>query len=531
MTKLNIGTEVAQVGDTANSSSTQQPTRQDTVAIKQELADGLGEHASVYWQALKDFLGGKYTRAQFDAKVSSIMDKRLVSLHNKFIFAIFHNVQRAVPLPTGPQSTDFTPRADSAKRKAEDLTPAELRKRARTEHILNLEMVERNRLRILRQKQEETITTSPAASTVPIPPVVYKHVPELSSETIDMESLPVSCKELKDLPTREQVKSQMKFYCAMNGVPDGLDEGGVDLVFQALQNYLKIMMETNLQKCRPKFLEGFEPSPSKSESLDNSIDDVYMSRILANPVSALYSTPSSSSSSSTDAARIQLGPPASSSSQPPSYQPPPSPQRSPLYTNLSTKSVPQQIPNHASSPPPQNRSTPYPIASPATSPVHLQAPNGKHNLPNGHGGPEHQHRLNGVPRTNGDPFEMSSTSHKTNTGMGPPLSKPSNRPPTASSTRTPSNPAVSPPPLAPPPPPPPAPPLRTSSSGKQPSQPQDVTSGSAASKRVTPMRQKGRYIGLEELDFGFEVSPHLITRSIGGLRLREQITASLEDNG
>lgn len=41
-------------------------SRQDVLALKQQLADALGENGPLYWDALKDFVAGKLNRSEFD---------------------------------------------------------------------------------------------------------------------------------------------------------------------------------------------------------------------------------------------------------------------------------------------------------------------------------------------------------------------------------------------------------------------------------------------------------------------------------
>jgi hypothetical protein len=40
--------------------------RQDVLALKQQLADALGENGPLYWDALRDFVMGKLNRQEFD---------------------------------------------------------------------------------------------------------------------------------------------------------------------------------------------------------------------------------------------------------------------------------------------------------------------------------------------------------------------------------------------------------------------------------------------------------------------------------
>ncbi|KAI8389462.1 hypothetical protein BD560DRAFT_381726 [Blakeslea trispora] len=40
--------------------------RQDVLALKQQLADALGENGPLYWDALRDFVMGRLNRQEFD---------------------------------------------------------------------------------------------------------------------------------------------------------------------------------------------------------------------------------------------------------------------------------------------------------------------------------------------------------------------------------------------------------------------------------------------------------------------------------
>ncbi|KAJ3159241.1 hypothetical protein HDU86_001844 [Geranomyces michiganensis] len=81
----------------------QQPhQRRDTLAIKQELCRELGIHADVYWRKLRDFLNGKCDRLDFDRLASRLLIKRKVTLHNRLIMAILHNVYKSSAPPPPP---------------------------------------------------------------------------------------------------------------------------------------------------------------------------------------------------------------------------------------------------------------------------------------------------------------------------------------------------------------------------------------------------------------------------------------------
>ncbi|KAJ1546254.1 hypothetical protein HK096_005300 [Nowakowskiella sp. JEL0078] len=265
--------------------------RRDTVALKQSLADVLGEKAAAYWDLFKGFLKGNIVRREFDAFFEDNFAESggiVASLHNDLLMAILSNCRLDVPPPSGPRSTEFTPKKShqlsnglnipvrpgfyGQKRRAEDdMIPAELRKRNKFRSITGLEKDERNRLRIL-QKQQQSEPHSQSQippSQQPMPPFSTLVVPP----NIDLDSIPASCIQLEDLPSREQIKAQMKFHSAISGMPQDPAEKCHDLMILALNSHVKSILSSNLDKSRSHSISNFIPQLSHlNDSLQTQTD-------------------------------------------------------------------------------------------------------------------------------------------------------------------------------------------------------------------------------------------------------------------
>jgi Transcriptional regulator of RNA polII, SAGA, subunit len=56
------------------------PERKDTVRLKQELADALGDQGKLYWEKLADFLTSKCTKQQLDDTSRDIITREHESM-------------------------------------------------------------------------------------------------------------------------------------------------------------------------------------------------------------------------------------------------------------------------------------------------------------------------------------------------------------------------------------------------------------------------------------------------------------------
>ncbi|KAJ3125144.1 hypothetical protein HK098_000575 [Nowakowskiella sp. JEL0407] len=88
---------------------------------------------------------------------------------------------------------------------------------------------------------------------------------------IDLELLPTSCEDLQDIPSRDHIKSLMKFHSNVSGMPQEPSEGSYDLMLRALQSHLKSLLSSTITKTRSHSISSFSPSiQSELSSLSSS---------------------------------------------------------------------------------------------------------------------------------------------------------------------------------------------------------------------------------------------------------------------
>lgn len=139
--------------------------RQDLLALKQQLADALGDNGPQYWDALRDFVTGKLNRQEFDFYANLYLSRQngthlwvqwapaknhLVffvelrldqlkcthqhlpfpftnypspaPLHNAFILATIHNAQKDAPPPANQRSVGWQKRKRGVKGETDGAT-------------------------------------------------------------------------------------------------------------------------------------------------------------------------------------------------------------------------------------------------------------------------------------------------------------------------------------------------------------------------------------------------------------------------
>ncbi|KAJ3329492.1 hypothetical protein HDU76_007807 [Blyttiomyces sp. JEL0837] len=229
--------------------------RQDTLSIKQELANALGSSGPTYWKAFGQFLIGKLILREFDEIVEEILQKDSVRLHNKLVLAILSNVHRNTKPPQGPPHVEFKPSPDavvkSNKRKAEQELSLQDKKRLyRLGQIQTLDVNTRKHMHSVKEQPPESKPYTPSF----IPSVVPKEVtPELQSQILTLQT----CKMRGSLPTRDGLRSRMEIIGAMNGVT--IDDECITFMEQALSTHLKDIISSIQVQVRP-IVE--EPSPN-----------------------------------------------------------------------------------------------------------------------------------------------------------------------------------------------------------------------------------------------------------------------------
>lgn len=76
--------------------------RRDTKALKQQLADCLGEDGKDYWRKLGEFLSLKCSKEALDLTAQSVFTTpQQIKIHNKLLVSIMYNLMPTVPTPVG----------------------------------------------------------------------------------------------------------------------------------------------------------------------------------------------------------------------------------------------------------------------------------------------------------------------------------------------------------------------------------------------------------------------------------------------
>ncbi|KAI9207291.1 transcriptional regulator of RNA polII, SAGA, subunit-domain-containing protein [Polychytrium aggregatum] len=217
--------------------------RRDTIAIKIELANLLGESGPQYWAAFKEFLGGKIKREKFDAQVSGILKGKAATLHNNLIIGLIHNAQKGVLPPAGPKSVEFAPvqksnaassQETTLKRRQTtgDLVPAEARKKMRIEQIMSLSQSDRLRLMQLKVAPRLTVPkpVKPSFEGLSFPHASY-----------------YCCEDEGDIPSKEDLRERMRLIGHFNQIANISDES-VEILYRALSDLMKDTMSLLMQK-------------------------------------------------------------------------------------------------------------------------------------------------------------------------------------------------------------------------------------------------------------------------------------------
>ncbi|KAJ3271854.1 hypothetical protein HDV01_006139 [Terramyces sp. JEL0728] len=226
-----------------------QEQRKNTLQLKQELADLLGDSGKEYWQQLSDFLNNKCTKRAL-YQISNFSDETALAvfttpqqakIHNKLILCILYNLSPHLPPPVG-EDTDFVIKNPNKRKPHDLLVGRHVKKMFNTKSILALSQDERSRILNLKaQKQESAQHVYPKG----------------------IDGIPKTCQEEGDIPTHEALRTRMKFISAFQGLDGSFSNDAVLLLNQALDNYLKNLLSNMLQKTRPILNDSFQDSENK----------------------------------------------------------------------------------------------------------------------------------------------------------------------------------------------------------------------------------------------------------------------------
>ncbi|KAJ3312856.1 hypothetical protein HDV04_002666 [Boothiomyces sp. JEL0838] len=166
-----------------------QEERKNTLQLKQELADLLGDSGKEYWQQLSDFLNNKCTKRALDETALAVFTTpQQAKIHNKLILCILYNLSPHLPPPVG-KDTDFVIKNPNKRKPHDLLVGRHVKKMFNTKSVLALSQEERNRILNLKlQKQEQSAIVYPKG----------------------IDGIPKTCQEEGDIPTHEALRTRMK---------------------------------------------------------------------------------------------------------------------------------------------------------------------------------------------------------------------------------------------------------------------------------------------------------------------------------
>ncbi|RKO90822.1 transcriptional regulator of RNA polII, SAGA, subunit-domain-containing protein [Blyttiomyces helicus] len=513
--------------------------RHDTIRIKCALAELLQERGPEYWEKFRDFLMGKCSRADFEQDTKWMSEiKGAVSLHNALVLGILHNAQKDVPPPSGPPSLIFAPMKASSnspngKRKADDqVSIREAKKRYRNREILSMESEQRGRLMALSVKRgvkDLLVVLSDASSskfkpypTTPFHPPAFNHPPVLPAV---YDTMPRSCQEERDIPSKDAFAQRMKVLVAMEGLA-GIQDDCIELMFESLDVMLKNTLGRIREKMRPisppdtemggtthRPAGAQEPTPS---TVSSSIPSAF--------ISSTGSVPQRPADAPTHKALTPAYDPSSPAASKPSFSSPPNAQPAPLringYTNGAAASYVngattngvhvvsvagntemESLAPNAASPPPG-----APCTRPSTKPIPTPNPPASPRKAAAAGGPAH------APPSALAPTLHTATNHPHQTPHTASI-------PTTSAQTLPKQSARPPRPAAP------IPGQYLPTTQSTPGAP----AAAAGAPAVAAVDSRGTIITIGDVCFATDISPSLVTRSHGGIAIRERAVAELDD--
>ncbi|KAI8897805.1 transcriptional coactivator Hfi1/Transcriptional adapter 1 [Globomyces pollinis-pini] len=210
--------------------------RKDTLYLKQQLADSLGESGRDYWKQLGEFLACRTTKEELDEVSSTTFTTpHQIKLHNKLISSILFNLNPQVPVPEGVDS-DFVVKNPYKRKPNDALINRHLRRRYNSKVVQSLSAEERTRLLTLDQK--------------PMPDLIDEEPIQFNPAPKGIDGIPKTCLEEGDLPSHDALRARIKFISALQDLDGSFTNDVVSLVSQALENYLKNLMSNVIQKSR-----------------------------------------------------------------------------------------------------------------------------------------------------------------------------------------------------------------------------------------------------------------------------------------
>ncbi|KAG0737322.1 hypothetical protein G6F23_010414 [Rhizopus arrhizus] len=213
--------------------------RQDVLAIKQQLADALGENGPLYWDALREFVMGKLNRQEFDFYANLYLSRQ-----------------------NGEGSQDTDPKKKRLKMDVMALSKAE---RERLKALVK--SGDRNRL-----KPYVNRLMSPRVSRPISLPIQFNQLPQNYSQEYSKSLVAPLCIDMKELPTPEVLHTRMTGIALENGLLGGIGEDVVNIMLFAAESYIKSSITSAITKRRTNRCIGIKKAISQDDNA-MQIDD------------------------------------------------------------------------------------------------------------------------------------------------------------------------------------------------------------------------------------------------------------------
>ncbi|ORZ24718.1 transcriptional regulator of RNA polII, SAGA, subunit-domain-containing protein [Absidia repens] len=232
--------------------------RKDVMALKQQLADCLGDNGPHYWDALRDFCYGKLNRQEFDFYANLYLSRQHAHLHNAFILSTIHNAQSATPPPSRQRTVGWK------RKRGKDGQDHNPQKQKLKMDILSLSKSDRERMKALIKTGDKTkllpfvnqILAPRVSKPIPISRTLNQLPSNISMEYSRGLMAPL-CSDLRELPRAGTLKARMSSIAMEHELMGGVSEDAVYAMLFAMESYIKSVLSNTISKRRYNRSIGF----------------------------------------------------------------------------------------------------------------------------------------------------------------------------------------------------------------------------------------------------------------------------------
>ncbi|RUS27793.1 transcriptional regulator of RNA polII, SAGA, subunit-domain-containing protein [Jimgerdemannia flammicorona] len=278
--------------------------RQDLLALKQQLADALGDYGPQYWDALRDFVTGKLNRQEFDFYANLYLSRQNVypstllairhdihpitaPLHNAFILATIHNAQKDAPPPANQRSVGWQKRKRGNKGEPDGAAGTggpsggrqDPKRKKMKRDVMSLGKAERERIKGLAKP------IPPRISKMPLMPILKddEKLPPTFNADFSRGLFTPLCYDSKELPNFDALRDRMTTIALEHGLMGGAADDSVEAMIYALevsifshlritQSHIKSIISNVIYKIRANRSMGVtlssKPLPDAATSTD-----------------------------------------------------------------------------------------------------------------------------------------------------------------------------------------------------------------------------------------------------------------------